>query len=432
MSNRVRQPIFRIAASAFKAHVWINVKLCAVFVCLSLLACLFTAFTMSVDNHCDDIFAQNTSSNYMYGPSDQTELLNASGLVNFRHYSVQRYNLGNRLKEEINADIPTVTTNYITLKIGAISYYFDRDQTPEMLWLYKGDPFSEIDLGEMRSRFGSDSLYSGRFPQNGTNEVLISERLIEQYHLAPGDVLDTSVAILLGDRDLNFTLKVVGIIYKEYYLLSGHREAWQITPSVVAAETNSIPAVNVGVDTFHVYAFDEWTTLSVDELNRVSSEGGLTYCGIGSYQQRIFLENIRTVVINVYCVVGAVLAGGLLLTVMLMTDKFVAIFSRLGGILLSGGLEQGNLTKLLLTQLLLVFLLSTPFAIAGSLVGYAVIVDLVELGTGMSMSVSTATLATLSALSAAVVFAAVLIFFGIASLRLRRRSVKQLLTAEAG
>ncbi len=429
MSKRRRQPLFRLAFAAIKAHPRINLKLCLVFVSLSVLICLFTAFTMSVDDRREEIFAASTSSNYMYGSSDQTAWLKGSGLADFEHYTVQRYNLSARLEEELGENIPTVTTNYITLKIGSVSYYFDRDKTPELLWLYKGNPFNKIDSSELRYRFGLDSPYSGRFPQTGTNEVLISERLIKGYGLASSDVLGASVAILLGDRSLDFTLKVVGIIAEEYYELSGHCEAWQIAPSVVAAEVNSIPAVNVALDTFHVYAFNEWTSLSVDELHRISSEGELTYCGIGSYQQRVNLDNIRTVVVNVYFVVGAVLAGGLLLTVMLMTHKFVANFSYLGGILLGFGLEESNLIKLLLVQLLSIFLLSVPLALVGSVVSYAVIVDLVSVGTGAAMTVSASTLAVLSVLSVTVVFAAVMVFFFIASLQLRKRDVKSLLAA---
>lgn len=432
MSKR-RQSLFRLATGSMKAHAWINAKLCLVFVCMAVLVCLFTAFTMSVENRRKEIFEANTSSNYMYGESDETELLARYGLDNYKYYTVQRYNLGKSMKDYVGEEIPTVTTNYVTLRLGTLSYNFDEDKTPEMLWLYKGDPFNDIDVEELNARFPEvGTLYTGAFPRTGTDEVLISEKLLDEYGLAPDDVVGSTLSIWLGEKyELPFTVKVVGVICKEYYQLSGHKsDSWQIAPSVVAAAENSIPAVNVPVDTFHVYAFDKWSTLSVDELYALSEEGNLSYCGINSYQQRLYLDKIRTVVTNIYFVIGSILAGGLLLTVMLMIDKFVAVFSRFGGVLLSCGLEQNNLVKLLLVQILMLFLLSIPVALVGALVGYALIVELVELGTGFSMTVSTPTLMALLAVATAVVLVAALIFFGIAAFRLRKKTCKQLMSGQ--
>lgn len=438
MSRRARQPLFRLATANFRAHCWINIKLCAVFVCMSILICLFAAFNMSVESRRQEIFAYSASSNYMYGASDRSQLLEEYGLTDYQYYTLGRYNLSEIMKENINADIPTVTTNFISLAVEGIDggkpRAFLSDKTPEMLWLYKGDPFqNDIDKREMRDRFGSDELYIGSFPKDGSREILISEKLLEGYGLEPEQVIGRQLQIWLGEHaeQIWTNLTVTGVIVKEYYQLSGHLEGnWQIAPSVVAAENNGIYAINVKVDTLHVYVFDEWSTLSVDDLNDISTEGELSYCGIASYRQREFLNNIREVVVNVFYVVGSILAAGLLLTVMLMIDKFVAVFCRTGGILLSCGLDNGNLIRLLFVQILLLFLASLPLALVGSLVGYAVVVQLVAAGTGISMTVSSLTVAKLVALSATAVFASAVAFFGCAALQLRKKTVKQLLTTE--
>lgn len=432
MSKQARQPLFRLATASFKAHPWICVKICLVFACLSVLVCLFTAFTASIESRRTEIFAENTSSNYMYAPSDKTEWLEERGWTQFEKYFVERYNLGNLMKENVQADIPTVTTNYITLRVNGSTHFFDKNKTPELLWLYKGDPFNDLDRQEMLSRFGSEEIFTGRFPADNTNEVLISERLLDCYGLTSQDVLGKSVRILLGENgETEFDdLAVVGVISSRYYELSGHLDGgWQIAPSVVAAKNNSIPAVNAKIDLFYVYAFDGWLNASFDELNSVT-ENELTYCGIGSYGQRRFLDNIKTVVTDVYYIVGSILAAGLLLTVMLMIDKFAAVFGRTGGILLSCGLLRNNLRALLFVQILLLFFVAVPVALVGALVGYAVIVELVAAGTGISMSVSVPVLLELFALSVVVVFAAAAAFFGVTLFKIGKKSVKDLLNTE--
>lgn len=434
MSKKTRQPLLRLATASFKAHSGMHLKLCLVFVLLSVLICLFSAFTMSVADKRAESFAENVSSDYMYAESDKTDFLTANGYADFAHYTVDRYDLSSLMKEHIQADIPTVTANYITLQVNGRKYFYDKDTAPQLLWLFRGDPFNELDGKELKLKFGDDAIYSGTFPKDGTNEVLISEKLLDGYGLKQEDVINKSVRILLGENaDTEFDdLKVVGVISRNYYQLSGHgNDNWQIVPSVVAAAKNTIPTVNAKTVTFHLFASDQWSTLSDSQLYNVMSDGEMIYGGINSYNQRGFLDKIEEVVVNIYYIVGSVLIVGLLLTVMLLIDKFVATFSRLSGILLCCGLDGANLYKLLFTQIALMFLLSLPFALVGGLVGYAAIVYLVSLSTGMTMIVSTTTLVVLMAISTVAVAAATAVFFGFALLRLRKKTAKQLLATEA-
>ncbi len=432
MSKEPRQPLFRLAQTSFKAHPWINVKLCAAFVCLSILICLFSAFTLSMEERRRAVLDNSASSNYLFGETDCSQLLDSVGLE-YSHYTVERYDLSNIMRKYVEADVPTVTTNYITLEVNGRKHYFDRNAKPEMLWLYRGNPFNDLDKSEMSTRFGEEKVFSGSFPRDGTSEVLISEKLLGEYGLTEQDVLNKRLHIWLGENaDTQFDdLIVVGVISSRYYELSGHCDGgWQIVPSVVAAARNSIPAVSASLDKFYVYSVDGQFTFPLDRLNEIARDGGLIFGGVNVYSQRVFLDNVEKVVSDVYYVVGSILAVGLLLTVMLTVNKFVAVFSRLGGVLLSCGLRADNLYKLLFMQILLVFLASLPIAFVGSLAGYAVISALVTVGTGMAAETSTLTLALLTALSVAVVFVAAAAFYVVAVLRSRGKSVKQMLAVQ--
>ena len=367
----------------------------------------------------------------MYSASDRKELLKENGLTHFNEYTVQRYNLNDLMKEHVNADVPTVTTNFITLQLNKVLYRYSSKETPEMLWMFRGFTFNSSDVRELRTRFGIDSPYIGSLPKDGTNEALVSEALLEKYGLKADDVMGKQLSIILGENvtPIDQHITVTGVIVEQFYELSGHRKSkTQIVPTVVLAQRNL--SLLTKIDVLYVYEFTEWQNLSAGELSDICSEGDLVYCGLSSYNQRAFLDNIKTVVVNVFYVVGSMLTVGLLLTVMLTIDKFVTVFSRICGILLSCGLDPRNMYRLLLAQILLLFLLALPVALVGALVGYAVIVELMAIGTGMSMTVSTMTLVLLLALAFVAVLLAALAFFGFAALRVRKLSVKGMLTAE--
>lgn len=442
--NSKRQPVFKLAAYCMRAHKWINAKLCLVFACLSVLICLFAAFTLSIETRRQDLFEQTVSSNYFFGDEDVSAQLAQRSLPEFRHSEIGIYDLSGFMEKNVGVNVPTVTTNYVTVTFYGTdrSFRFDAEQEPQYLWLYKLQnasddefyPFTEADASELKLRFGKDSFYIGELP-SGENDALVSERMLNGYGLRAEDVLGKNLSIRLGENgDIEVDdymsvigmryVRVTGVIVKEYYELSGHSEDWQIRPSVIFSRENG---VNLPPVTRHVYLLNEWSDLGEGELGDIASEYGLTYCGVAAYQQREFLNKIKTVVLNVYYVVGSVLALSLVLTVMLVMNKFVLAFSRTGGILLSCGLGSNNLYKLLFAQVVLMFAASLPLALVGSVVGYAAITELVALGTKISMSLSPTLMAQLLALSIAAVFAAAMLFFVFALLRIRRKSVLELL-----
>lgn len=444
--SRLRQPLFKLALGSIKAHLWINVKLCLVFSVLAILVCLFTSFNLAIDNKRKDIFEQSASSNYMYGSEDKTEYLQQNGMPNFEHSEIGRYNLSAYLKEQVGADVPTVTVQYLALTVNGRKHTFVSQDDPDLLWMYRLShdptqdetyPFTEQDYSELRLRYGDVKLYVGEMPTKGY-EALVSQRLLDQFGIKAEEVYNeqtkqgSKVFIeVVGDDSYIHEITVTGIISREYYGLSGHSDGkTQIVPTVIFAAHNSLPIHEDNVDALHVYSFDTWTDFGADQLNALVKKGKLVYGGLQNYYNRATLSKISTVVVNMYAVIGSIIASALLLTVMLMIGKFVNIFARTGGILLGFGLQQRNLRTLLYVQIMLMFAMSLPLALVGALVGDAVIVQLIAIGTQMTMTVSTSSLLTLLALSVATVFVVTTVFFAFAWLRLRNKSVRQLLMSQ--
>lgn len=433
MSNQhqTRQPLFRLAYNSIRAHKWINLRLCFVFACLATLICLFTAFHVSIASRQQELFDNSISSNYFYGTNEADDVFAQYGMPKAsNYYTVGRYNFSSLMKEYVGVAAPTVTANYIALEVNGITYHYSSDGTPSPLWLYTGNVFNELDTAELNERYGITQPYLGDFPRDGTNEALISEDILKAYGLKAKDVVGKRIRMYVeGNLALIPSyIDITGVIVSEYYTLSGHGETWQISPTVVFAANNRVPFYNV--DTLRVYAFDEWTSLDYDTLSQIARESGLAYCAADSYSQRAFLERIRVIVSNLYVVIGSLLVVGLILTVMLMIDKFVKIFSRTGGVLLSCGLKQANLYKLLFAQIVIMFLLALPITLIGAFVGYVLIVELVGLGTGIAMTISSELLVTFSLIGAVTVFAVAMAFFAFSALRLRNKTVKDLLITE--
>lgn len=446
--NNSRQPLFKLAWGSMRAHKWINAKLCLVFAILSVLICLFTSFHLAIENRRKDFYEQNVSSNYFYGENDRSEYLAENGVPDFEHVTLGRYDLSQFMLEHVGEDVPTVTSNFVTLVFynTSLSYSYDKNLDPQLLWLYKLDktyatdeyyPFTKGDVDELKLRFGVDKPYIGELP-TGRNDALVSEKMLNGYGLRAEDVLGKNLSIRLGengDVDPNDYMNLIGmryvhitgVIVKEYYELSGHSGDWQIRPTVIFSADNG---VNLPPKTLHLYVYDKWNDVSKGKIDDMSDEAELNYCGIATYSQRAFLDDIKVVVENLYAVIGSVLIAGLVLTVMLMMNKFVAVYSRTGGILLSCGLRSSNLYRLLWIQIVLMFFMSLPLALIGSVVGYAVITELVAIGTRIAMELSTGIIVGLLALSVALVFAISMLFYLFAVLRIRRKTVQQLLKTE--
>ena len=133
---------------------------------------------------------------------------------------------------------------------------------------------------------------------------------------------------------------------------------------------------------------------------------------------------------NLYIIVGSALVVGLILTIFLMIDKYMKVFSRSGGIMLSLGIRRYHLYALLLIQLLMLCAIAIPISFGLTVLGYHVINFVVRWATGINLALSILRIIAIFGLGVAVVVVIALGFFALATLRLRHRTIKQFLSAE--
>lgn len=428
MSNVTpRKPLYKLAYASVKAHKWINVKLCLAFACLAVLLSLFTAFHLAIENKRANLEDDGISANYLYSQSEVTDLLAEKKMPSVATtYSIKRYDFSDLMMQYVGEEVDTVTANYVALEVNGKTYHF-KWKNPRPLWLYAGNPFNDLDKQELAERFGLTDIYTGSYPRSYTNEALISERILDAYGLTAEDVIGKRIRLYVeGDLTLIPSyIDVTGVIAREYYQLAGHKsDWWQIAPTVVFAEQNRVPFYTT--QTINIYTFDSWPSMDIHGVSQLGNYG-MQYCGTTIYSQREVLSDIKIIVTEVYIVVGSILAAGLALTVMLMIDRYVNVFSRSAGILLSCGLQQNALYELLFVQIFFIFLLALPIAAVGTAAGYYIITALVSLGTGITLTISVTLLIALILLGAAVVFVVAVVFYGFALLRIRKKTVKQLL-----
>ena len=142
------------------------------------------------------------------------------------------------------------------------------------------------------------------------------------------------------------------------------------------------------------------------------------------------LNSLQILANNLYYIIGTTLVIALILTIFLMVGKYVKIFSKTSGIFQTIGLERRKVYTLLLLQLLIICMISLPFALILTSVGYKVINYVLMLLRKVDMSISFDKLIELFGVGVMTVFATALIFFVYAILSIRKQTVKQLLSTE--
>ena len=265
------------------------------------------------------------------------------------------------------------------------------------------------------------------------NELLIGEPVLNAYGLKAEDVLGKEITASLknllpfGNPRTLFTARVTGIICEEYYSLMGH-DLLGLRPALLFHAESDLFAANA-VEYF-LYHLENWP----EEDTAVAWQehfANFDYVGASLVDWIDSLNNVQVLASNLYIIIGSSLLVGLVLTIFLMIDKYIKVFSRSGGILLTHGMRRGHLYILLLIQLLILCLIAIPIALVLTAAGYSIINFLVEWATHVSMGLSIARILGMLAIGIASVVAIALLFFVYAALfKLRRRTVKEFLTVE--
>lgn len=429
------QSLFKIALRNIRAYLWMNAKLCFTFACLAFLICLFTAYNSSINERRDTVEHEKISSNYICTQTANTynsfKEIYVDGIAHEDKYKAK--NFATEIKKLYGWAGNELYTSYITLMIDNEEYHASTKYSNISISCVT-DPedgfFYEYDNIELKQRFGKDGPYiAGNRPLE-TNEIAISENVLEAFELTPSDVMGKEISVYLKPKTndesksiLLFAAKTSGVIAKEVASLTGRKSISSSHPGFLFNLNNAL--FNSKYNTVYRMYLNFWPNEEM-ALEWLEKYGG-AYVGTGSVKTINNLDNIKVLGGNLYVIIGCALFIGLILTIVLMIDKYVKVFSRFGGIMLTLGLKQNRLSTLLFVQLLLLCIIAIPVAFVLTYVGYEVITGIITMVTNISLYISIAQLLALFIMAIGIVVAIAMTVFVYMILRLRRKTIKQLL-----
>lgn len=433
-----RIPLLRLAARNFRAYAWINCKMAFVFACLAFLICLFTGYNSALSGKREELEKTTLSARYV--------CLTSTTEKNFPWDFAEKYFPGQEGIGFWRIRINVYVNNLLHLNLSDgicryITFTAEGEELPPQDDTFKINcyaasyPFTEDDRAELLARTGSDEILIGRLPET-QDEIVLAEPMLENYGLGQ-DFLGKEVSVQVkGDKAPLFGGKVVGIVKKEYYALSGHND-WHSSYLPVTMVCDGHPLFKKGGAVFSVaflldrlYTREEAKTIVEDVTTRFKSAVTITYGGQTETTALWMLDNVLTLANTLYVIIGSSLAVGLVLTVFLMMGKYLKVFARAGGIFLTYGMPRRSLVFLLFAQLVLLAAISVPMSAFLSVLGYFVIGAAMSAVTGVAMEITAQKFLLMLIVGIVIVAALSLIFFAAMTLRLRNKTVRQLLVTE--
>lgn len=430
--ERVRVPIMRLAAKNVSVNSWMNFKLCFVFACLAFLICLFTGYNTALADRRQQMLDGAVSMNYAYTSSTLNGSLSSNldqrakelfegknGTLFVRSALARRVNTANHL------NLTACTSEYLRVSIGGETVE-PADEDFSISAYSSAFPTTDDDRAELLYRYGFDEPIVGRRPE-ANDEIVLSENFLKNYGMTIDDIGTRITITLVGENAPYFEGTVVGVYRHEYYELTGHSDwSTQLLPIFLLAESH--PAFKTNIYRTKLYLTGFITDHNFIEDLRLTKN--FMYAGAKLVTTVRMLDNIVTLANTLYVIIGSSLGFGLVLTVFLMVGKYVNVFARSSGILLTLGMSRGRLYRLLLCQLFYLALLSIPMAAVLTCVGYFVVRAVMLLVTNVAMEISFGKLAGLLLAGIVIVFAVALLFYAYTLFRIRKKSVKELLQTE--
>ena len=217
-------PLFRLAAKNFRSYAWINLRMAFVFACLSFLVCLFTCYNSALSGKREDLLRNTASARYVCltsateksFPRDFAEeyFPGQEGISFWRNRTYAYIN------EHLHLNLSDAYCRYISF-FAEGEELAPQDDTLKINCYSSSFPFTDGDREELLARTGSDEILIGRLPET-EEEIVLAEPLLENYGLGR-DFLGKEVSLVVkGEEEPLLGGKVVGIVRKEYYALSGH------------------------------------------------------------------------------------------------------------------------------------------------------------------------------------------------------------------
>lgn len=420
--------MLKLALRNLKEYLWINAKMCISFACLASLVCMFLVYNQALTTRKAEMYEEAVSGNYFLSTWDRGEVLEEYGYTGFVKYTYRVLNLGDRMKEVYNDEkAPSCSTRYVDLTVDGTTYKKLNNVYSLEVSLFTDNPFNSNDNRALEVKYGIDSPIIGKMPQSA-EEVVISQRFFENYGVDVSTVLGKQVtATIDGDKKPVFTATVCGIIRKEYFLITGHN-ADVIYPNVILHPQNSA-FKGQKLSTRHVYLFDDWIAADTEDLRDLYYNQSFRYGAYLEYSHLQNLDRIQVLANSFYVIIGTALVVGLVLTVYLMIEKYVKVYSTSSGILLTLGMGRKSVYLLLLLQIIMICIIAIPLSVGITALGYSVITSIVQRVTSIKMASSVLQISAMLSLGILSVLFFAGCFFWYVIHKLRRRSIKELLNA---
>ena len=426
--------LFRLACKNIFTYFWMNAKMCLTFACLAFLICLFTVYNVALDQKKTAIERESSSANYFYAQYDSTVEKFKEACTNiafedqyflhsFEKDIYRIYGVGGRYLAD---------STFFVMQVGGTQYRA-LDKLSFGCAAHTSDAFfTPRDYEELAQRFGRNNFFdAGGYPA-AADEVAVGLPMLEAYGISPAKAVGQELTVCMKDPRPGqdplpkvFQAKISGVICAEFYKLAGHRID-NTRPFFLFRSDNAFMAKSKFART-RCY-LSAWP--AEEEAETWQFEGGTTYAYVGyKYVNNInTIENIQILASNLYIIIGSALIIGLVLTIFLMIDKYMKVFSRSSGILMTFGMRRSRLFMLLGLQLFILCLIAVPIAFLLTTGGYLTITFLVKYLTAIELTVTKAWLFGILLLGIASVVAVSFFFFVYALFKFRFKTIKQYLT----
>lgn len=422
--------MLKIAFRNLKEYAWINAKMCISFACLAALICMFLTYNQALSARREEMYGESVSGNFFWSQSSRSAetYLEERGLTDYTKYTYRVVNFGDRMKAVYNDDkAPSCTTKYVKLTVNGQTYTKLSDTGSYEVSLFTDNPFNPNDYKALQVKYGIDSPLIGRMPESA-NEVVIAQRILNNYGVTPDDALGKEIsAIIDGDNSPLFTATVCGIIRNEYFSLTGHDNGI-LCPHIVLHSENAA-FTGKQLESRYIYYFNDWFDADTEDLKDLYYNKGFLYGAYSQYNVLQNLDKIQVLANTFYIIIGSALIVGLVLTVYLMIEKYIRVYSVSGGILLTLGMGRKSVYLLLLMQIIMICLIAIPIAVGITAFGYSIITVLVQRATSIKMASSIFQIGSMLGVGILAVFFFAGCFFIYIVHKLRSRSIKQLLNS---
>ena len=421
MSNAKQLAV--LSTKNLNSHRWLYAKMAIAFAVLVFLVCLFSTFAISLNVKQNDLKNASMSQNYAVTNEPVESLSNVTQTLNMTNY-----NFAGQMWDWTNKYTNYLCARWLSVELDGQAYDVVDDSRYEEIQLLSGDKFwTDNDVAESKIKFGVDGFVKGNMPQNG-NETLVSELTLRWYGISADGVIGKTLRLLVKNEQNTVVVDYVticGVISERFYQLEGHEcyGFYWVAPSLWLGGGDAVNTEGV-VEDWYVYAFERW--LTQEQIDLLDEYEGY-YVGYGVVEDMRVVESLQSVTLKLFLVVGLALGITLVLMIFLMMDKFIGVFSRDGGILLSCGMEWRRVKALLLCLLLWVCLFAVLIAAALTASSYFAIRYLIYSYYDIEITVTFATISTLFAIGVATVLVIAFGYYLYAVTKLKRCTIKDFL-----